>query len=123
MDEWDQLLELAALEAGISGGAGVAGRRWASLAEAQAEAGVSRSALRAWYRSGAVDSRLVDGPHGPQRLVDLDGVVARAAQSPRIQRKAARLDEVGELRARVADLKRRLAALESRPDHLPPPGE
>ena len=113
MDDWDQLLELAALEAGLTGGDGE--RRWVPLAEAEAAANVSRSALRAWYRNGAVPSRVVDGPHGPQRLVDLDAVVERAEQSPRIRRKAGRRDELEELRARVADLERRLAALEARP--------
>lgn len=114
MDDWDELLELAALEAGLTGG-DAAGRQWVPLAEAEAASGVSRSALRAWYRSGDVPSQVVDGPHGPQRLVDLDAVLARAEQSPRIRRKAARRDELDELRARVADLERRLAALEARP--------
>ena len=47
---------------------------WVPLAIAEAEAGVSRSALRAWYRNGEIASRLVDGPHGPQRLVPLQAV-------------------------------------------------
>ena len=114
MDDWDQLLDLATLEAGLTGGH-AGDRQWVALPEAEAEAGVSRSALRAWYRAGAVPSRVVDGPHGPQRLVDLDAVVERAEQSPRIRRKATRRDEVEELRSRVADLERRLAALEARP--------
>ncbi|MFP5319031.1 MAG: excisionase [Acidimicrobiia bacterium] len=113
MDDWDQLLELAALEAGLTGG-DVADRQWVPLAQAGTAAGVSRSALRAWYRNGDVASRVVDGPHGPQRLVDLDEVVARAEQSPRIRRKVARRDELEELRSRVAELERRLAALEGR---------
>ena len=50
---------------------------WVPLAIAEAEAGVSRSALRAWYRNGEIASRLVDGPHGVQRLVPLEIVVGR----------------------------------------------
>jgi len=84
---------------------------WVPLAEAEAETGVSRSALRAWYRNGEIPSRLVDGPNGPQRLVPLDAVVERAARSPRIQRRAER--EVG-LEAQVALLRHRLDRLELR---------
>lgn len=112
MDDWDELLRLAAIEADVAG-PGAADRQWVSLAQAEAVAGVSRSALRAWYRTGVVASRVVDGPHGPQRLVDLDAVLERAEQSPRIRRKAARRDELDELRTRVANLERRIAALES----------
>ncbi len=91
---------------------------WVSLAQAEAETGVSRSALRSWYRNGEIESRLVDGPNGPQRLVPLDAVVERAAQSPRIQRRAER--EIGLeaqvtlLRHRIDQLELRLAALERR---------
>src|SRR5205823_31572 len=89
---------------------------WVPLAAAEAETGVSRSALRAWYRNGEIPSRLVDGPNGPQRLVPLDAVVARAARSPRIQRRAERevsLEaQVALLRHRVDQLELRLAALE-----------
>ena len=89
---------------------------WVPLAQAEAETGVSRSTLRAWYRNGEIQSRLVDGPNGPQRLVPLDAVVERAAQSPRIQRRAERevsLEaQVALLRHRVDHLELRLAALE-----------
>jgi hypothetical protein len=112
MDEWDQLLELANLEAGIQGDV-----TWVGLAEAEALSGVSRSALRAWFRSGELASRVVDGPHGPQRLVPLEAVLERASQSPRIRRKAARSAdleaEVAQLRERLAGLERRVAALEA----------
>lgn len=91
---------------------------WVPLAQAEAETGVSRSALRAWYRNGEIRSRLVDGPNGPQRLVPLDEVVERAAQSPRIQRRAERevsLEaQVTLLRHRIDQLELRLAALERR---------
>jgi transposase len=89
---------------------------WVTLAIAEAEAGVSRSALRAWYRNGEIPSRLVDGPNGPQRLVPLQAVVDRAAQSARIQRRAERevsLEaQLTLLRHRVDQLELRLAALE-----------
>jgi len=89
---------------------------WVPLGTAEGEAGVSRSALRTWYRNGEIPSRLVDGPNGPQRLVPLDAVVARAARSPRIQRRAERevsLEaQVTLLRHRVDQLELRLAALE-----------
>lgn len=85
---------------------------WATVAEAEQEAGVSRSAIRAWYRSGEVDSVMVGGPHGGQRLVDLDAVVARAAQAGRrIGRR--RSSEVIELLLdRIDELERRVEALE-----------
>jgi transposase len=111
MDQWDEMLELANLEAGLRGD-----ETWVTLAEAEGESGVSRSAMRAWYRTGELPSRVVDGPHGPHRLVPLEAVVARARQSPRIQRKAERAlgleAEVTQLRERVAELERRVAALE-----------
>jgi transposase len=93
---------------------------WVPLAIAESEAGVSRSALRAWYRDGEIASRLVDGPHGPQRLVPLQAVLDRAAQSARIQRRAERevtLEaQLTLLRHRVDQLELRLAALEPSSD-------
>jgi transposase len=89
---------------------------WVPLAVAEAETGASRSALRSWYRSGQLPSRLVDGPNGPERLVPLDAVVERASRSPKIQRRAERevsLEaQVMLLRHRVDQLELRLAALE-----------
>ena len=91
---------------------------WVPLAIAEAEAGVSRSALRAWYRNGEIPSRLIDGPHGPQRLVPLQAVLDRAAQSARIQRRAEREISLEAqlmlLRHRVDQLELRLAVLERR---------
>ena len=88
---------------------------WATVAEAERATGVSRSALRAWYRNGDVPSHLVDGPHGQQRLVDLEAVVARAAQAGRRvgRRKGADLT-LELLLDRIDDLERRLEALEHR---------
>jgi transposase len=91
---------------------------WVPLARAEAETGVSRSTLRAWYREGVIRSRLVDGPNGPQRLVPLDAVVERATRSPRIQRRAER--DIG-LEATVALLQHRLGVLERRVDALERP--
>ncbi len=89
---------------------------WVTVGEAERRAGVSKSALRSWYRSGQLPSRLVDGPHGVQRLVPLDAVAQRASQSPRIQRRLAGglgLEaELELLRRQVEDLERRLRRLE-----------
>ena len=89
---------------------------WVSLVEASARTGVSRSALRTWYRSGQIRSRLFDGPHGPQRLVHVDEVAARADASPRIRAKTEREisfeAQVALLRHRLDELEIRLAALE-----------
>jgi len=89
---------------------------WVPLAVAEAEAGVSRSALRGWYRHGEIPSRIVDGPYGQQRLVPLDAVVERASRSPRLQRRAERelsLEaEVALMRHRIDQLELRLARLE-----------
>ena len=91
---------------------------WVPLAVAETKAGVSRSALRAWYRNGEIASRLVDGPHGPQRLVPLQAVLDRAGQSARIQRRAEREvsmeAQLTLLRHRVDQLELRLAGLEQR---------
>jgi transposase len=100
--DWDRALEAWSAETDGT---------WVTLAEAERRAGVSNSALRSWYRTGQVPSRLVDGPHGVQRLVPLDAVVARAAQSPRIQRRIA--GAIG-LEAEVAILRQQVEALEAR---------
>lgn len=96
----------------------VEGTTWVPLSDAEAQAGVSRSALRSWYRAGEIPSRLVDGPHGPQRLVPLEAVLGRAEQSARIRKRAEReisLEaQVALLRSHVDRLEIRLAALEAR---------
>jgi transposase len=112
--EWDE--RLAAWRDELELLAKIDGTPWVPLATAEAEAGVSRSALRAWYRNGEIASRLVDGPHGAQRLVPLQAVLDRAAQSARIQRRAERevsLEaQLALLRHRVDQFELRLAALE-----------
>jgi transposase len=114
LDEWEAELELAAQ---------LEGSDWVTLERAAAETGVSRAALRTWYRTGQIASRLVEGPHGPQRLVPLSVVAERAEASPRLRRSTERrlADEaqLEILRHRVDQLELRLAALERRL----PPGE
>jgi DNA-binding transcriptional MerR regulator len=89
---------------------------WVTLDEASRRAGVSRAALRTWYRRGEIPSRLLDGPHGPQRLVPLAMVTARAAASPRLRRNTERqLDaeaQLAILHQRIDQLELRIAALE-----------
>ena len=84
---------------------------WVSLEEASAAAGVSRSALRSWYRRGWVPSRMVAGIHGPQRMVPLDAVVDRAMRSPRIRRQ---IDGARSVESQLHDLARRVEELERR---------
>jgi transposase len=110
LDDWELELELAAQ---------LDGSDWVTLERAAADTGVSRAALRTWYRTGQIPSRLVDGPHGPQRLVPLAPVAARAQASPRLRRTAERRladqAQLEILRRRVDQLELRLAALEQRP--------
>jgi transposase len=114
--EWEERLERWRSELELF--AQIEGEPWVPLARAGTETGVSRSTLRVWYRNGEIPSRVVDGPHGPQRLVPLEAVIERAGRSPRIQRRAERevsLEaEVVLLRDRVTELELRLAALEQR---------
>ena len=109
LDAWEMELELTAR---------VEESAWVTLERAVAETGVSRAALRTWYRSGQIPSRLVDGPHGPQRLVPLALVAERVEASPRLRRTAERRlaaeAELEILRHRVDQLELRLAALERR---------
>jgi transposase len=116
LDQWEMEIELSAQ---------LEGSDWVTLDRAAADTGASRAALRTWYRTGQIPSRLVDGPHGPQRLVPLAMVAARAEASPRLRRTAQRRladqAELEILRHRVDQLELRLAALEQRAaaDELP----
>ena len=109
LDDWELELDLAAQ---------LEGSDWVTLERAAAETGASRAAMRSWYRTGQIPSRLIDGPHGPQRLVPLAVVAARAEASPRLRRTAERrIAEEAQLeilRHRVDQLELRLAALEQR---------
>lgn len=114
--EWAERLDAWQAELDLLARAG--GTTWVPLADAERQAGVSRSALRSWYRNGEIASRLVDGPHGPQRLVPLEAVLARAERSSRIRKRVEReisLEaQVALLRHHVDRLEIRLAAIESR---------
>ena len=109
LDDWEVELELAAQ---------LEGSDWVTLEKAAEQTGVSRAALRTWYRAGQMPSRLVDGPHGPQRLVPLALVASRAEASPRLrhatERRLTADAELEILRHRVDQLELRLAALERR---------
>jgi len=107
LDAWEIELELSAQ---------LDGSDWVTLDRVAAVTGASRAVLRSWYRSGQIPSRLVDGPHGPQRLVPLALVAARAEASPRLRRAAERQiadqAQLELLRDRIDQLERRLSALE-----------
>jgi len=113
LDDWENSLDLAAQ---------LHDSQWVTLDHAAIATGASRAALRTWYRNGEIPSRLAEGPHGPQRLVPLGLVAARAEASPRLRHAAARkLDAEAQLellRDRVDRLESRLAALEERGQHL-----
>ena len=115
LDEWELELDLTAQ---------LEGSDWVTLERAAADTGASRAALRSWYRTGQIPSRLVDGPHGPQRLVPLAVVAARAEASPRLrstaQRRLSDEAQLEILRHRVDQLELRLAALERRQPSDPP---
>jgi len=114
--EWEDRLDGWELELELN--AQLEGSDWVTLERAAAETGASRAALRSWYRAGQIPSRLVEGPHGPQRLVPLAMVSARAEASPRVRRSAERRQaeaaELDSLRRRVDQLERRLAEFEQR---------
>ena len=114
--EWEDRLDGWELELELN--AQLEGSDWVTLERAASDTGVSRAALRSWYRTGQIPSRLVDGPHGPQRLVPLAVVASRAEASPRLRRTAERRladqAQLEILRHRVDQLELRLAALEDR---------
>src|SRR5260370_36096574 len=82
LDDWELEVELTSQ---------LEGSDWVTLDRAAADTGASRAALRTWYRTGQIPSRLVDGPHGPQRLVPFALVPPPPPASPRLRpRPAAR---------------------------------
>jgi len=112
--DWEDRLDAWELEVELN--AQLDGSDWVTLERAAAQTGASRAALRSWYRSGQIPSRLVDGPHGPQRLVPLALVAARAEASPRMRRAAERQladqAQLEILRHRIDQLELRVAELE-----------
>jgi transposase len=92
------------------------GSDWVTLERRGADTDVFRAALRNWYRTGRIPSRLAADPHGPQRLVPF----ALAADRAEARRACATSQNDGWptrpqleiLRHRVDQLEPRLAALE-----------
>ena len=82
---------------------------WVTLDEASTAAGVARSTLRSWYRAGHLPSRMVMGPHGPQRMVPLDAVLDRALRSSRLRRQ---IEQGRSLAAEVDRLRQRVEVME-----------
>ncbi len=99
--DWDNLLAQLATQPVEEG--------WVTLPEAVNATGVSLSTLRSWYRTSQIESRMVAGTHGPQRMVLLEAVVDRALRSSRARRQ---LESARSLEAEVDALRRRVAALE-----------
>jgi transposase len=122
--DWEDRLDAWELELELN--TQLEGSEWVTLERAATDTGASRAALRNWYRTGQIPSRLVDGPHGPQRLVPLDLVAARAEASPRLRRTAERRladqAELEILRHRIDQLELRLAALERQWSGVGPTG-
>jgi predicted site-specific integrase-resolvase len=98
--DWDRLLDELRQRSS---------EEWVSLADASRATGVAIPTLRAWYRSGRLPSALVDGPNGPQRIVDLEVAVTLCSASPKFQR---RLHELNSLQTQVDELLRRITILE-----------
>jgi hypothetical protein len=55
---------------------------WVTLRIASERADVAVGTLRRWYGAGKVESRLVPGPTGPRRLVNLSAVLDRTGRRP-----------------------------------------
>lgn len=104
--DWDELLER--LDA--AGAGDEADGEWVSLGEAASGGAVSVPTLRSWYRSGKIRSRMVLGPHGPERRVPMDDVIEQAQRSARLAR---RVDQERSADYLVSWLLRRVAALEA----------
>lgn len=99
--DWDDMLDQLTSQPTEPG--------WVTLEEASSAAGVARSTLRSWYRAGNVPSRMVLGPHGPQRMVPLDAVLDRALRSTRLRRQ---IEQGRSLAAEVDRLRQRVEVME-----------
>lgn len=56
-------------------------RRWLLLRDAAEAIGCSVAALRKWRRRGEIESRMGEGPYGPQVEVELSSARRRAART------------------------------------------
>jgi hypothetical protein len=99
--DWDDVMDQLSNQADEPG--------WVTLEEASTAAGVARSTLRSWYRAGHLPSRMVMGPHGPQRMVPLDAVLDRALRSSRLRRQ---IEHGRSLAAEVDRLRQRVEVME-----------
>jgi hypothetical protein len=99
--DWDDMLERLTSQPQEAG--------WVTLEEASSAAGLARSTLRSWYRSDQIPSRMILGPHGPQRMVPLDAVIDRALRSSRLRRQ---LEQGRSLAAEVERLRQRVEVME-----------
>lgn len=99
--DWDEMLEQLTDQPSEPG--------WVTLEEASSAAGVARSTLRSWYRGGHIPSRMIVGPHGPQRMVPLDAVLDRALRSTRLRRQ---IEQGRSLAAEVERLRQRVEVME-----------
>ena len=99
--DWDDMLEKLTAQPPEAG--------WVTLDEASNAAGLARSTLRSWYRSDQIPSRMIMGPHGPQRMVPLDAVIDRALRSSRLRRQ---LEQGRSLAAEVERLRQRVEVME-----------
>jgi hypothetical protein len=100
--DWDDVLDQLTNQSTEPG--------WVTLDEASTAAGVARSTLRSWYRAGRIPSRMIMGPHGPQRMVPLDAVLDRALRSSRLRRQ---IEQGRSLAAEVDRLRQRVEVMES----------
>jgi predicted site-specific integrase-resolvase len=99
--DWDDVLDRLTNQPAEPG--------WVTLEEASTAAAVARSTLRSWYRAGHIPSRMVMGPHGPQRMVPLDAVLDRALRSSRLRRQ---IEHGRSLTAEVDRLHQRVEVME-----------
>jgi predicted site-specific integrase-resolvase len=87
--DWDDVLDMLTTDPPDAG--------WVTLEEASNAAGLARSTLRSWYRSGQIPSRMIDA------------VIDRALRSSRLRRQ---LEQGRSLAAEVERLNQRVEVME-----------